>query len=169
MENWIFPALLAAVLWGIVGLLQKMASNRLDAGSLLVWVTAGYVAFLPYFFWTTGLGGLRPRDLLLGILAGSVNGLGTWFLFASLGQGAKACVAIPLTALYPLFTVMLAYIFLNERLTPAEWIGIALALLGAAMLSYENGQPGGEKPTPISELATDEGKPESTYDYPKHP
>lgn len=137
MASWLLLALLAAFLWGIVGVLQKLGSARLNAASLLVWVTAGYVMALPFFGWGTRLSSLSLRELLLGIAAGTVNGLGTWFLFAAFEKGAKASVAIPLTALYPLVTIGLAFVFLSERLTSLEWVGVLLALGGAAMLSYE--------------------------------
>ena len=58
-------------------------------------------------------------------------------LFAAFERGAKASVAIPLAALYPLFTVVLAYLALRERLGVWEWIGVFCALCGGAMLSYE--------------------------------
>ena len=63
--------------------------------------------------------------------------MGAWFLFASLEKGANASVAIPLTALYPLVTVLLATAFLAETLTGLQWVGVLLALLSGAMLSYE--------------------------------
>jgi transporter family protein len=66
-----------------------------------------------------------------------INGLGSWFLFAALERGAKATVAIPLTALYPLVTVVLAVTFLGETLTPKQWGGLALAIVAAGLLSYE--------------------------------
>ncbi len=137
MSAWLLLALLAAFLWGIVGVLQKLGSARLNAASLLVWVTAGYAVALPCFWWGAMLTSLEPRSLLLGIAAGTVNGLGTWFLFAAFEKGAKASVAIPLTALYPLVTIGLAFFFLSERLTWWEWVGVLLALSGGAMLSYE--------------------------------
>jgi transporter family protein len=138
MADWLIPAFLATLLWGIVGVLQKLGSNRLNASSLLVWVTAGYVVALPSFCWGSQLSSLGARSLLLGIVAGTVNGLGTWFLFAAFEHGAKASVAVPLTALYPLLTVALAYLFLAERLESLEWIGVFLALCAGAMLSYES-------------------------------
>ena len=52
-----------------------------------------------------------------------------WMVYAS--------VAIPLTALYPLCTVALATVFLKERPTALQWIGIGLAVAAGAMLSYE--------------------------------
>ena len=66
-----------------------------------------------------------------------MNGLGNWAVFACLEKGAKASVAIPLTALYPLCTIALATIFLHERPSALQWLGIGLALAGGAMLSYE--------------------------------
>jgi bacterial/archaeal transporter family protein len=137
MEGWVAPAFAALILWGIVGVLQKLGSNRLDATSLLMWVTAGYIVALPLILWRSGTWALSPGALLLGAVAGSVNGLGTWLLFRCLERGAKASVAVPLTALYPAVTVVLALVFLSERLSAREWLGVALAVCGGAMLSYE--------------------------------
>jgi drug/metabolite transporter (DMT)-like permease len=50
---------------------------------------------------------------------------------------AMASIAIPLAALYPLVMPGLAFLFLSERLTLLEWVGVLLALSGGAMLSYE--------------------------------
>jgi bacterial/archaeal transporter family protein len=137
MQGWVVPAVAALVLWGIVGVLQKLGSNRVGADSLLIWVTAGYVLVLPLIFWRSGSWILSPQAMLLGIVAGCVNGLGTWLLFRSLEHGAKASVAVPLTALYPVVTVILAFMFLSERLSPREWLGVLLAVCGGVMLSYE--------------------------------
>ncbi len=138
IAGWLIPALIAAFLWGVVGILQKLGSNRVNASSLLVWVMAGYVVALPLFWRGSGLGSLSPKELTWGILAGSANGLGAWFLFAALEKGAKASVAIPLTSLYPMLTVAFAYFILRERLALLDWVGVALAVCAGAMLSYES-------------------------------
>lgn len=135
--GWLIPALLAAFLFGVVGILQKLGSNRVNASSLLVWVMAGYIISLPLFWRGSGLGSLTHRDLFWGILAGAVNGFGTWFLFVAFERGAKASVAVPLTALYPMITVAFAFFILHERLAPLDWVGVALAVSAGAMLSYE--------------------------------
>jgi bacterial/archaeal transporter family protein len=137
MGGWILPAVVALVLWGVVGVLQKLGSNRLGANALLLWVTAGYIVMLPVVLWRSESWTASPDAMLLGIIAGGVNGLGTWMLFRALEHGAKASVAVPLTALYPVVTVVLAFIFLSERLSLREWLGVALAVCGGAMLSYE--------------------------------
>lgn len=138
---WLVPALAAAVLWGIVGVLQKLGSSRIGAGSLLIWVTAGYLVSLPLLLWRGGMGNLTGKAALIGVAAGLVNGLGAWLLFAALERGAKASVAIPLTALYPAVTIALAVALLQEKLSGREWLGVALALCGGVLLSYEREAP----------------------------
>jgi bacterial/archaeal transporter family protein len=140
MAGWIVPAVAALILWGIVGVLQKLGSNRVGADSLLIWVTAGYVLVLPLVLWKTGNWSVPLPLIFLGVVAGCVNGLGTWLLFRSLDHGAKASVAVPLTALYPVVTVVLAFIFLSERLSLRELLGVVLAVCGGVMLSYEKAQ-----------------------------
>jgi bacterial/archaeal transporter family protein len=140
MTAWLGYSLLVVVLWGIVGLFQKLGTNRISANSLLIWLMVGYVLLLPWLLSTTRMSELTPRDTVIGTLAGITNGLGAWCLFASLESGAKASVAIPLTALNPLLTILLAMIFLSERLTTLQWVGITIAIIAGAMISYETGE-----------------------------
>ncbi len=137
MIHWMVYASVAIVLWGINGLFMKLGTNRVSARSMVIWVTVGFVVLLPFLWTTTTLSDLSTRVIFVGLIAGAVNGLGNWAVFACLEKGAKASVAIPLTALYPLCTVALATVFLKERPTVLQWIGIALAVAAGAMLSYE--------------------------------
>jgi len=135
--HWMAYAGVAIVLWGVNGLFMKLGTNRVSARSMVIWVTAGFVLLLPVLWRGTALAGLSAGIIFVGLIAGTVNGLGNWAVFACLEKGAKASVAIPLTALYPLCTVVLATAFLKERPTALQWVGIALAVAGGAMLSYE--------------------------------
>src|SRR5215475_14405572 len=136
--HWMVYAIVAIVLWGINGLFMKLGTNRISARSMVIWTTVGFVFLLPWMWKLATLTGLSRNVMIVGLIAGAVNGLGNWAVFACLEKGAKASVAIPLTALYPLCTVALATIFLRERPTGLQWIGIALAVAGGAMLSYES-------------------------------
>lgn len=137
MMHWMAYVGVAIVLWGVCGLFMKLGTNRVSARSMVIWVTVGFLVLLPFMWKFTSLSGLSTLVITVGMLAGLVNGLGNWAVFACLEKGAKASVAIPLTALYPLFTVFLATAFLKERPTALQWLGIGLALAGGAMLSYE--------------------------------
>jgi transporter family protein len=138
MDTWVFYACVATLCWGVVGLLQKLGTNRVSSRSLLVWLVVGFAAMLPPLWRGGDITALGWRVSLIGLLGGAANGLGSWALFEALERGAKASVAVPLTALYPLVTIVLARIFLAETLTFRQWVGIALAIAGGAMLSYES-------------------------------
>jgi transporter family protein len=137
MTETVALALIAVVLWGLVGLLQKVTTNYITADAVLIWDRVGYLCLLPWLLATTSLSNLGPRDLLIGTLAGITNSLGAWFLYASLESGAKASVAVPLTSLYPLLTVLMAMGFLGEKVRPLQWFGIALALTAGFLMTLE--------------------------------
>jgi uncharacterized membrane protein len=151
MIHWMLYACMAIVLWGICGLFMKLGTNRLSARSMVIWVTAGFLLMVPLMWRTATFKGLGLGIVCVGLMGGLANGLGNWAVFLCLEKGAKASVAIPLTALYPLFTVALATIFLKERPTWLQWLGIALALAAGAMLSYEQTSEAQEVASPCSQ------------------
>lgn len=68
-----------------------------------------------------------------GLLMGLVWGAGTVLFILAL-KYAKLSVMVPLSAVYPALTVVLALIFLGERLGPREIAGVTLAIISAGLL-----------------------------------
>lgn len=68
------------------------------------------------------------------LLAGALGALGTVSLYLTLGA-APASVVIPLSSLYPIVTVVLAYIFLQEELSPMRLLGVGCALAAVWLLT----------------------------------
>jgi uncharacterized membrane protein len=136
-SSWFWYALITVVAWGAVGLLQKLGTNRISSKSVLIWLFVGFVLLVPFLPFAQ-LAGLSPYLLFIGMLSGFLNALGSWFLFLSMESGAKASVAVPLTGLFPVITVILGVSILRERPTPLEWIGVCCALLGGILLSRES-------------------------------
>ena len=61
-----------------------------------------------------------------------ITGSIIWYIVL---EKEKASLIVPFTALYPLITVVLSAIFLKEKISVANWIGIILALIAGFLLS----------------------------------
>jgi transporter family protein len=57
--------------------------------------------------------------------------------FYSALDGGKAPIVVPLTALYPIVTVLLSFLVLSERISPIKAVGVVLALVAILLLSIE--------------------------------
>jgi len=69
-----------------------------------------------------------------GLLMGLSWGIGT-VLFIYVLQFGKLSIILPLTALYPAITVLLAILFLNESINLRETAGIMLAIISGFLLA----------------------------------
>jgi drug/metabolite transporter (DMT)-like permease len=70
-----------------------------------------------------------------GLIVGVLSGLGQLALFAAYRGSANTSVVTVISSLYPLVTVILAVIFLRERLTRAQIAGLAFALVAFVIFS----------------------------------
>jgi transporter family protein len=75
-----------------------------------------------------------PRWLAFSLLT-ILGGTGNIAFFHALGMGGKASIVSPVTALFPVVTVILAVTLLHERVGTAQKVGLALALVAIYLLS----------------------------------
>ncbi|MGC1363711.1 MAG: EamA family transporter, partial [Silvibacterium sp.] len=82
---------------------------------------------------------LKWMIVIFAITGGVLNGLGALTSFRALESGGKASIFISLISLYPLLTIVLAVLFLHERLTWTQAAGAGVAIVAAILLSIEPG------------------------------
>jgi drug/metabolite transporter (DMT)-like permease len=81
----------------------------------------------------------RPRDLPMMLLLGL---LGFFAYHVGLNAGERVVPAGPasfIIASVPVFSTILATLFLRERMRPAGWIGAAISFCGVALISLGSG------------------------------
>ena len=138
MEKWVLPAIASLVMWGLWGVVIKLASEGrhwavVYVGANTAALAASLIVALHYKdqFLSTGLSGVA-----IAFLAGVFGTLGYLFLIYALGPGrGKGGVVIALTALYPAVTAVLAWLLLGEHLSLRQAIGIAMAVTAVVFLS----------------------------------
>jgi drug/metabolite transporter (DMT)-like permease len=85
---------------------------------------------------------LRIWTLARGLAAGALNSFGVIAAFAAYRYDGKAAIVTTLAAaIQPLVTIVLALIFLGEKVGLIESAGIAVAIRAAVTLSQETKNP----------------------------
>ena len=115
-----------------------MSVDRVDVRTAFVWAAAGFMllqaAVMPAVSGLT----YSSKSLTCAVVNGICNGLGILFLLAAMRNGGKASIVESLAALYPLFVVILSFIFQRERLSNFHLVGIGCAVVAAVLLSVES-------------------------------
>jgi drug/metabolite transporter (DMT)-like permease len=75
------------------------------------------------------------RAAIIPLIAVGVLDTGSNGLFSVASTHGYLSVVSVLSSVFPIFTVILAYIFLNERLSRAQQFGVAAALLGVGFIA----------------------------------
>lgn len=141
LPRWLIWSLITIVLWGTWGLVSKVASSGVDAYVNQLLYTAGLAPLLVFVAWTvhrqrtTESRRTRVQGVFWAFLTGILGGVGNIFFFQALVKGGKASIVAPVTALFPMVTVLLALLFLKERLGRTQWLGLLLAFVAIYLLS----------------------------------
>ena len=138
--------LFAACMWGLMAPIGKaamdagitgliLANTRMIGGALCFWITSFFVKSED----------VPPRDLLLMFFAsmlGIVCNQGCYTFGLSLTSPVDASI---ITTTMPIFTLVLAAIFLKEPVTPLKVGGLFMGSIGALILILSNSNGGGKE------------------------
>ncbi len=140
MKNkaWLYYALTTTILWGVWGGLIELPEKVGFPATLgyAVWA----VILIPVAIFALKLISWKldrdKRSIFLGLVAGLMGSGGQLILFQALRIG-PAYIVFPIISLYPVVTIILSVLFLNEKASKRGWFGISLALIAIAILAYQ--------------------------------
>lgn len=130
-------SILIILTWGVWGLFSKIASSKIGGEKAFFYDVFSYfflTLLIVAIFFRKNLFNVDRSGLIAAFLAGIFSCIGGILFFILLNK-KDASTVIPLTALYPLITVILALIFLKESLTVIKIFGIIFALFGLLLLN----------------------------------
>jgi bacterial/archaeal transporter family protein len=138
MPRWLAFSLFTILVWGAWGAVSKVASEGVDADTNQVFFTFGLLPLIA-LVWRSSRkrreGAARRGGIGWAFVTGILGGTGNIAFFRALVMGGKASIVSPVTALFPLVTVILAVTLLHERVGTAQKAGLALALVAIYLLS----------------------------------
>jgi drug/metabolite transporter (DMT)-like permease len=138
MPRWLIWTLLTLLSWGIWAVLIKLIDGKLWEAHSQAISTLGIVPILVVLALTkegTQVGN-RRHGIALAFGSGVLSCLGNIACYQAISH-AKAATVVPLTALSPLVTVLLAIPLLKERVNWIQWVGIGVAVTAVFLFSVE--------------------------------
>ncbi len=135
MSQWLVPSSVAFLLWGVWAFLPKLTMQYINPKSAVVYEALGglLVALAVLAFV-----GFRPethaRGMALALITGALGLLGAFGYLYAVSKGPVALIST-MTALYPIITIMLAYLVLGEPITIKQGIGLILALVAIVLIT----------------------------------
>jgi transporter family protein len=131
MARWLVWTLATITTWGVWAVLSKMLSDEIPSpAQAQVLSTVGVlpVVVALWLMKEEPASGNQRRGISIALGSGIVSCLGNIAYFDVFNRGTKAAAVIPITALYPAVTVLLAIPLLHERLNRWQAIGIGLSM-----------------------------------------
>ncbi len=132
--DWFTFSIATIVLWGVWGLLAKILLKTIDWQQFFVVSEIGalVIAIAAFLYFKPAVS--MNQTFLYAVAAGAIGVLGSLALYLALSTG-KASVVVPLTALYPVVTVLLSFVVLQEKVTLFQGAGIFFALVSMFLIS----------------------------------
>lgn len=134
--RWLWYSLLCVLLWGPYTIVSKLGSREIPAATMQFLFTLGA---LPVGLMLLAVRRFKLEKDAKGIFhatfTGILSGIGGMGLFAAYGSGANTAVITTASSLYPVVTVVLALVFLRERLTWVQVLGLCFATVAFVLFS----------------------------------
>ncbi|NHT77798.1 EamA family transporter [Rhizobiaceae bacterium CRRU44] len=137
--GWPFWALLSAGFAALTAIFAKVGIENVNSDFATFVRTIVILLAAALMLWITGNwqqpSSVSPRSWLFIILSGFATGASWICYFRALKLGDAPRVA-PVDKLSVVFVAVIAVVFLGERLSVPNWIGVIMIAVGAVLVAY---------------------------------
>jgi transporter family protein len=138
-SSWQFWAVLSAIFAALTAIFAKIGIENINSDfatfirTIVILVTLGFILLATGQFQNPG--SVSGRTYLFLLLSGLATGASWICYFRALKIGEAAKVA-PIDKLSVVLVAIFGVVFLGERLTAPNWLGVALIAAGAVLVAY---------------------------------
>lgn len=140
INDWFYWALLSAVFAALMAIFAKIGLEGVDSDYATLLRTFVIIVVLTGFVFFTGKWSnpfsLQPKSLAFLVLSALATGASWICYFRALKVGEASKVA-PIDKLSLAFVIVFAFIFLGERPSLREWLGVLLVIAGVLLLGLK--------------------------------
>lgn len=135
MKPWLLPAFGALIAWGFSGFIPKLTTKYIGPKSAMIYESLGVITMALIVLSSLGFKpDVHPRGIMLGITSGALAFSGQLLFYHAIIRGPLSLIAI-FSGLYPIVTVLLAMILLQEPISLKQGLGIVLGLLSMTLIA----------------------------------
>ncbi|MDH5300274.1 MAG: EamA family transporter [Gammaproteobacteria bacterium] len=132
--SWQAYALISTFLYGLWGVFGKLAANHIGFKSLFVYDCLMFALGGLLVYWLNDFElETNPQGVIFSLLYGLTGMVATLFFILAISKGPVSVITA-ITAIYPVVTIAIALLFLNEVITLKQVAGAALAMLGVILM-----------------------------------
>lgn len=141
MKTYILLGLLIAFLWGLTPITLKSLQTKLNYFTIMFFSSMIYficVLLLCFFHrneFIQDINSITAKELAILILLPIVALFFANYLYYNLLKRYESSLIIALVCCSPIFTLLLAYLFMNERLTKYGIAGVIMVCGGVGLIS----------------------------------
>ena len=136
-NKWMFYAILSAVFASLTSILGKIGISEVESNlgtairTIVVLIMAWIVVFVTKK--QEDIKCIDKKSWIFICMSGITTGL-SWLCYYKALQDGEASVVVPIDKLSILFTVILSYVFLKEKLNQKSFIGLIILVIGTLTL-----------------------------------
>jgi len=141
LSSWIFWALLSAGFAGLTAIFAKVGISNVNSDFATFIRTIVILVTIAFILTTTGqwqpFGSVSPRSYAFLVLSGFATGASWLCYFRALKLGDAARVA-PIDKLSVVLVAVFGVVFLSEKLSVKNWLGVLLIASGAILVAMRS-------------------------------
>lgn len=135
VPRWLWLSFGTLVAWGFWAFLPKLALQSMPPSSVIFYEALGnLIIAIPVFLYLRGRLAWHGRSVSLAALMSGMTVFAFLMYFFALKAGPVATI-VTLTALYPVVVILLARVFLKEKLNRLQWLAVGMAVCAAVLLA----------------------------------
>jgi transporter family protein len=140
----LFISLLIALLWGLSPILHKSLLKKIHPLSLMLFLSLGYflclLLLLPFQYKRikSDVLNLTTNDIKLILISATITSFLANFLFYYVLKSNNSSIVAALGSTSPLFTLLIAYFLMTEKVNSYGILGIIFIVMGVICISVND-------------------------------
>src|SRR4030042_1370756 len=142
---WVYITIGAYLLFSLAKIGDKLVVSKYKTEPIAYAFYVGVLGITSVILIPLGVHWLKAELYLLSFLAGAAFILAAYFMYCALSQGEASRAITLMGSSSPIFTFLLSFVFLHEKLSSNQFFAFLVLVLAIIIISWEDKEQGQKK------------------------